>query len=264
MKTTTIKNSLFAFILGFGLFSTGCSSSDEQQEEDYVESSDEEEAAEAADGIEQSEEEAMQQEAGEQGEDGYVASEEGDEEAEETVEEPTLPEEIAIAEEVPAEMPEAGTEEVAETTDLSAPAGNSNWAPEGNSGESFDYVIKKGDTVSGVARLVYGSTSQWREISSATGLDNPDLIFPGSILKIPLLNEQSRQFNESYASQPSIDGEEVSVTVEEGDTLSSIAESELGDSTNWPHIYGQNRGSISDPDMIRVGQVLTFGKNQAH
>jgi LysM repeat protein len=43
-------------------------------------------------------------------------------------------------------------------------------------------------------------------------------------------------------------------TVAEGDTMWSIAESELGDPHQWPQIVQINK--LPDPDMITVGQVL--------
>jgi nucleoid-associated protein YgaU len=45
-------------------------------------------------------------------------------------------------------------------------------------------------------------------------------------------------------------------TVKEGDTLSSIAESELGDSTLYMAIFDANRNLLSNPDSIDVGQTL--------
>jgi nucleoid-associated protein YgaU len=46
--------------------------------------------------------------------------------------------------------------------------------------------------------------------------------------------------------------------VQRGDTLSGIAEQELGDSSRWSEIHDLNRALISDPDRIAPGQVLTM------
>jgi nucleoid-associated protein YgaU len=46
--------------------------------------------------------------------------------------------------------------------------------------------------------------------------------------------------------------------VQRGDTLSGIAEQELGDASRWPEIHHLNTGLISDPDRISPGQVLTM------
>ncbi|WP_372382416.1 LysM peptidoglycan-binding domain-containing protein [Xanthomonas sp. NCPPB 1068] len=47
-----------------------------------------------------------------------------------------------------------------------------------------------------------------------------------------------------------------SVTVQAGDTLSSIAKRHLGDGALWPGIFEANRETLKDPDKIFPGQVL--------
>jgi nucleoid-associated protein YgaU len=44
--------------------------------------------------------------------------------------------------------------------------------------------------------------------------------------------------------------------VRRGDTLSSIAQRELGDASRWPEIFERNRDVISDPDRIFPDQAL--------
>ncbi|HEV7423217.1 MAG TPA: LysM peptidoglycan-binding domain-containing protein [Mycobacterium sp.] len=41
-----------------------------------------------------------------------------------------------------------------------------------------------------------------------------------------------------------------------GDTLSGIAASAYGDANSWPRLFIANRDTITDPDLIRIGQVL--------
>lgn len=45
-------------------------------------------------------------------------------------------------------------------------------------------------------------------------------------------------------------------TVVAGDSLSKIAQRELGDASRWHAIYDANRDTIKDPDLIHPGQVL--------
>lgn len=45
-------------------------------------------------------------------------------------------------------------------------------------------------------------------------------------------------------------------TVQPGDSLFSIAESELGDGSRWPEIFDLNRDQIADPRLIFAGQEL--------
>jgi nucleoid-associated protein YgaU len=45
-------------------------------------------------------------------------------------------------------------------------------------------------------------------------------------------------------------------TVKAGDTLSKIAKQHLGDANSYMKIYELNRDQLSNPDMIKPGQVL--------
>lgn len=49
------------------------------------------------------------------------------------------------------------------------------------------YTVKSGDTLSGIAQKQLGKASRWREIFEANRdqIDNPDLIHPGQVLKLP-------------------------------------------------------------------------------
>src|SRR6185436_11862537 len=44
--------------------------------------------------------------------------------------------------------------------------------------------------------------------------------------------------------------------VKKGDTLTSIAKSQLGDGNRWPQIFVLNRAIIKNPNVISPGQVL--------
>jgi LysM repeat protein len=47
-------------------------------------------------------------------------------------------------------------------------------------------------------------------------------------------------------------------TVQPGDTLSKIAKQFYGDANAYMHIFDANRDKLNDPNMIKVGQVLTI------
>jgi nucleoid-associated protein YgaU len=49
------------------------------------------------------------------------------------------------------------------------------------------YTVKSGDSLSRIAKHVYGDGSKWRAIFDANRdqIDNPDLIHPGQVLKLP-------------------------------------------------------------------------------
>ena len=49
------------------------------------------------------------------------------------------------------------------------------------------YTVKKGDSLSKIAKQVYGDAGKWKEIHMANSdkISNPDLIYPGQELTIP-------------------------------------------------------------------------------
>jgi len=49
-------------------------------------------------------------------------------------------------------------------------------------------------------------------------------------------------------------------TVQAGDTLSKIAKEQLGDANAYMKIFDANKATLSDPDKIKPGQVLTIPK----
>ena len=49
------------------------------------------------------------------------------------------------------------------------------------------YTVVSGDSLSKIAKKIYGDASRWKEIFEANTdkIKNPDLIHPGQVLKIP-------------------------------------------------------------------------------
>ena len=78
-------------------------------------------------------------------------------------------------------------------------------APIANNGSNNSYVVKSGDTLSGIASRYGMSTSA---LASLNGISNANLIYPGQFLKV------SGSYNGSSAT---------TYTVKSGDSLSGIA-----------------------------------------
>ena len=97
------------------------------------------------------------------------------------------------------------------------------------------YTVKKGDTLSGIAAQ-YGTTYQ--KIAADNGIANPNLIYPGQVLKIYTNGSAPKDSKEYY-------------TVVSGDTLSGIA-ARYG--TTWQWLAEVN--NIANPNLIYPGQVL--------
>lgn len=47
-------------------------------------------------------------------------------------------------------------------------------------------------------------------------------------------------------------------TVQDGDSLSKIAQKTMGNGNRWPELYAANKSIISDPNLIHPGMVLTI------
>ncbi len=109
-----------------------------------------------------------------------------------------------------------------------------------------DHVVQAGDDLWSLAERYYGDGREWRKIAAAnptvlTG--GPDRLQVGWRLRILDLDQD-------------LPAGDRRITVRRGDTLSSIAERELGSSTRWTDIFRINRAQLSDPDELAVGMRL--------
>jgi len=131
---------------------------------------------------------------------------------------------------------------------------------EKNNSNEISYVIVRGDSLSGIAKKILGSTKKWKElISSNEFIKNPNKIYPGDVIKIKTVTEKAKVFAKNYIEK--IEQSKVSETVHKGDTLTKIAKRLLGDSTGWRYIWHVNQGVIHNPNRIQVGVVLNFSKS---
>lgn len=73
--------------------------------------------------------------------------------------------------------------------DFSNVQSHADTVPAGGHGGGPVYTVRKGDTLSAIAQRHYGKASRWRVIFDANRdqIDNPDLIHPGQVLKLPAL-----------------------------------------------------------------------------
>ena len=99
------------------------------------------------------------------------------------------------------------------------------------------YIIKSGDTLSGIG-AVYGVS--WQELARVNSLTNPSLIFPGQSIWIP---------QASGGGATAGNGE--TYVVKQGDTLSGIA-AKYG--TTWQEL--QRINGIPNANLIYPGQVI--------
>ncbi|MDD9950537.1 MAG: LysM peptidoglycan-binding domain-containing protein [Zetaproteobacteria bacterium] len=173
---------------------------------------------------------------------------------------------------IPAES--FNTEELAASGDASLVPGGEEVAQDSthHSGESFTYHIKRGDWLSKIAIQVYGDMSKWPEIARANRkITNPDLIYAGDTLMIPIINAQAEEFAKSYQaqhhsgaavtpeasenSQANHHPAQQTYEVQAGDSLSSIAATLLGSAAQWKALLEHNN-QIERPELLQVGMQL--------
>ncbi|WP_181407716.1 LysM peptidoglycan-binding domain-containing protein [Nocardioides sambongensis] len=114
------------------------------------------------------------------------------------------------------------------------------------------YVVKRGDSLWRIAEQHLGNGRRYDEIVALNGQllnGEPDFITPGTVLRLPA------------AEQP--DGS--TYVVQQGDTLSEIAEERIGDAAAYPRIVEASDDTVQpdgarlrDPDLIRPGWNLTI------
>ncbi len=123
----------------------------------------------------------------------------------------------------------------------------------GAAGSQAIHVIASGETLHGIGRR-YGLTVN--ELAQANGIATTDTIFVGDRLVIPGGKPQ----NGPTGPKPDSNGAEYgSYTVQSGDTLSKIA---ARHQTSVNELMQAN--GLSNPDQIRVGQVLILASGSSN
>ena len=121
------------------------------------------------------------------------------------------------------------------------------------------YVVQAGDTLSEIAQAQLGSSKRWREIIELNpGVDSAHL-HVGQRLELPgksTVAQRSDSRTQPRREQRPIQGASKAgqYVVQPGDTLSGIAQAELGSARRWKSIVDANPGL--DPQRLVVGQSL--------
>ena len=98
-----------------------------------------------------------------------------------------------------------------------------------------------------IAKKYYGDRSQWKPIADANGITQPERLRAGVSITIPPLHPTPER---PRRREPS---ESRSYTVQSGDTLTIIAEQQLGRQSRWREIQEYNG---IDDTLIVPGQEL--------
>ncbi|WP_185996632.1 LysM peptidoglycan-binding domain-containing protein [Nocardioides campestrisoli] len=154
------------------------------------------------------------------------------------------------AEAAAATTPLPATGHVAESVDSPAPAPQIQEKPIPEP-EVERYTVKRGDSLWRIAEERWGDGTRYVELvdlNQAVLGGRPDFLLPGTVLKVPVSRGPT---DDAYVVRP-------------GDTLSEIAEDELGDADAYPSIFQASRDTaqadgarLTDPDLILPGWRLT-------
>ncbi|MFI9272685.1 LysM peptidoglycan-binding domain-containing protein [Kitasatospora sp. NPDC052896] len=143
------------------------------------------------------------------------------------------------------------------------------------------------DSLWSIAERQLGSGDRWQEIAklndgrvmdgSGTRFDADRPIQPGWQLLMPAdakpdgsAAQAATPAPAAQQSAPAGGARPTSTTVRDGDTLSAIAQRELGSSDDWPQLFDANKGvqapdgeRLTDPNVVVPGMVLTIPGAQA-
>ena len=116
------------------------------------------------------------------------------------------------------------------------------------------YVVRGGDTLSGIASVKLGSAARWHEIARLNEqlLGGSDVIREGMRLRLPGGADEGI----TRLRNPAPEGGARYYVVRKGESLSAIARRELGNESRWREIVKLNSGTIRDPDSVIAGTRL--------
>lgn len=131
-------------------------------------------------------------------------------------------------------------------------AGSVLTVPTAQGSAKAEYIVRPGDTLWGISDATGVPISQ---LAAANGLDDPDWVPAGRVLKVPRGGPASAPSGGGKAAPAGtpVIGQGGRYTVVQGDTLSDIAIR-----VGVPASQLASANSISDPSFVAVGQVLTI------
>lgn len=125
-----------------------------------------------------------------------------------------------------------------------------------------EYVVQEGDTLWSISERTYSDGYSWTEIAKANNIKNPSEIEKGQKLILPIVSGSEEE--KTVVKTPIQETVEkvsdkitgIYYTVEEGDSLWTIAVRAYGDGYKWVDIA--NRNNLANPDLIHPGNQFVL------
>jgi LysM repeat protein len=156
----------------------------------------------------------------------------------------------------------SGGSSAAPAAPAAAPVAQVEAATRSTSSGSGSYTVKSGDTLSSIASALGTS---WQALFNANRgiISDPNVIQVGQQLKTGGSSSTSTTAaaaprTTTHATTSTAAAGSKTYTVRSGDSLYRIASNQHV-SGGWSGLYNLNKTTISDPNVIQVGQVLTLG-----
>lgn len=111
------------------------------------------------------------------------------------------------------------------------------------------YEVVKGDSLWRIAENKYGNGFLWTKIASENKLTNGSVIEVGQKLSLPIISEAEIKL----VPKPVV---VENYQVKRGDSLWSIAVSQMGNGYKWTQIWNLNKNKIGNPDRLEIGMML--------
>lgn len=121
--------------------------------------------------------------------------------------------------------------------------------------EQVYYTVVSGDTLGEIAHKLLGSAQYASRIAALNNINDPRSLQLGSSLRIPEL--PAAQIKPSVV-QSEIPANTTMHMIQDGETLSDIAEDYLGSPHQWRDIWNANKSRITNPDRLVVGTSIVI------
>ncbi len=118
-------------------------------------------------------------------------------------------------------------------------------------GSKLSYIVKEGDTLAKISKMIFGSSKRWRHLAKWTMLANPNKIYPGEVIYYQL-EAKSLQFAKIYENLPKKEA-----IVNQGETLADVAKRLYGSAKQWKYLWRLNDKVVA-PDQLTAGMKISY------